>query len=164
MEQQKTINLLGDTPNRATKFRTKNWVEINDGSYGVYNFDIQIKFKTLMIRSSLYDQSDAYTLVKVTITVPNTGTAAALNNRNKKVIFKNFGLFTDCISEISNKEINHAKDIDVVMPRHNLIEYSEHYLKLSGSLWQYQRDEPFINDEDVEQDSIFNDASSFNFF
>ena len=123
---------------------------------------IQIKFKTLMIRSSLYDQSDAYTLVKVTITVPNTGTAAALNNRNKKVIFKNCGLFTDCISETSNKEIDHAKDIDVVMPRHNLIKYSEHYLKSSGSLWQYQRDEPFINDEDVTID-IPDDPDSASF-
>ena len=80
-----------------------------------------------MLRSSLCDYSDECTLVKGAITVPNTGTTAALNNRNKKVIFKNCAPFTDCISEISNKEIDHAKDIDAVMPMYNLIEYSDNY-------------------------------------
>ena len=61
------------------------------------------------------------------ITVPNTGIAAAPNNRNKKVMFKNSSPFTDCISEIINKEIDHAKDIDAVMPMYNLIEYSDNY-------------------------------------
>ena len=51
-----------------------------------------------------------YILVKGTITVPNTGAAAAHNNRNKKVIFTNCVPFTDCLSEIKNKEIDHAKD------------------------------------------------------
>ena len=48
-----------------------------------------------------------------TITVPNTGTTGAPNNRNKKVIFKNCDPFTDCISEMNNKDIDHAKNIDV---------------------------------------------------
>ena len=80
-----------------------------------------------MLRSSLCDYSDECTLVEGAITVPNTGTTAARNNRNKKVIFKNCAPFTDCISEISNKEIDHAKDIDAVMPMYNLIEYSDNY-------------------------------------
>ena len=62
-----------------------------------------------MIRSSLCDYSDAYIFVKRTITVENTGTTAAPNNRNKKVIFKNYAPFTGCVSEINNKEIDHAK-------------------------------------------------------
>ena len=66
-----------------------------------------------MIRSSLCHYTDAYILVTRTITVPNTGTAAAPNNRNKKVIFKKCAPFPDCISEINNKEIDHAKSIDV---------------------------------------------------
>ena len=70
-----------------------------------------------------------YILVKGTIAVTNTGTAVAPNNRNKKVIFKNCAPFTYCISEINNKEIDHAKKIDVVMPMYNLIEYSDNYLK-----------------------------------
>ena len=30
MEYQKVINLVDNTSNQAFKFRTKNWVEIND--------------------------------------------------------------------------------------------------------------------------------------
>ena len=45
MEQQKTANLLDNTPNQPTKIRTKNWVEINDDAGGTYNQDSQIKFK-----------------------------------------------------------------------------------------------------------------------
>ena len=131
MKYQKIINLLDNTPNQPSKFKTKNWVEINDESHGVYNIGSQIKFKTSMLRSSLCEYSDAYILVKGTITVPNARTAATPNNRNKKVIIKNCAPLTDCISEINNK------DIDVVMPMYNLIEYSENYSKISGCLWQY---------------------------
>ena len=87
------------------------------------------KFKTLMLGSSLWDYSDSYILVKGTITVPNT---AASNNINKKVIFKNWAPFIDCLREINSKEIDHAKDIDVVMPMYNLIEHSDNYLETSG--------------------------------
>ena len=37
MEYQKIINSLDNTPNQLIKFRTKNWVEINDDSRGTYN-------------------------------------------------------------------------------------------------------------------------------
>ena len=46
MEYQKIINLFDNTPNQPTKFRKKNWVEINDDSLGTYNTNSQIKFKT----------------------------------------------------------------------------------------------------------------------
>ena len=55
MEYQKIINLLDNTPNQPTKFRTKNWVEINDDAHKTYSTNSQIKFKTLMFRSSLCD-------------------------------------------------------------------------------------------------------------
>ena len=85
MEYQKIINLLDNTPNQPSKFKTKNWVEINDGSYGVYNTGNPIKFENSIIRSSLCDYSYAYILVKRTITVPNTAAADAdSNDRNKK--------------------------------------------------------------------------------
>ena len=67
MEYQKIINLLDNTPNQPTKFRTKNWIEINDDSHGMYNTNSQIKFKTSMLRSSLCDYSDADILVSGTI-------------------------------------------------------------------------------------------------
>ena len=64
--------MLDNTSNQPPKFKTKNWVEINDESQGTYNKDNQIRFETSMLRSSLCDYSDAYILVKGTITVVNT--------------------------------------------------------------------------------------------
>ena len=135
MGYQKIANLLDNTSNQPSKFKTKNWVEINDGVRGVYSPNKQIRFKTSMLRSSLCDYSDTYILVKGNITVNNT--AAAANNTNKKVIFKNCAPFTNCISKINNTQIDNAEYIDIVMPMYNLIEYSDDYLKTSGSLWQY---------------------------
>ena len=97
MEYQKITHFLDNASNQPSKFRTKNWFEINDESRGGYNVNSQIKFKTTMLKSILCDYSDAYILVKGTITVDNTGTAAAPNNRNKKVIFKNCAPSTNCI-------------------------------------------------------------------
>ena len=84
MEYEKITNLLDNASNQSSKFKIKNWVEINDESRGGYNINSQIKFKTTMLKPSLCDYSDAYILVKVTITVSNTGADAAPNNRNKK--------------------------------------------------------------------------------
>ena len=81
--------MLDSTPNRPSKFKTKTWVQINNESHGVCNIGSLIKLKTSILRSSLCDYSDMYILVKGTITVPNPGTAADFNNRNKKVILKN---------------------------------------------------------------------------
>ena len=75
--------MLDTTPNQPTKFRTKNWVEINYDSRGTYNFNSQIKFKNLMLRSSLCDYREAEVLVSGTVTVPNTGVAA--NPKNGKI-------------------------------------------------------------------------------
>ena len=87
-----------------------------------------------MLRSSVCVYNDAYKLFKGTIIVTNTGKAAAPNNRNKNVIFKNCIPSTDYISEINNTEIDHAKDIDVVMPMYNSIEDTDNYSKTSRSL------------------------------
>ena len=78
MEYQKIINLLDNTPNQLSKFRTKNWTEINDQSRGVYNTNSDIRFKTTMLKSSLCDFSDAYVLVKRTITIAGAEADAAV--------------------------------------------------------------------------------------
>ena len=122
MEYQKIINLLDNTSNEPSKFKTKNWVQMNDKSRGTYNINSQIKFKTTMLKSSLCDYSDAYILVKGYIAVPNTATAGAdANNTNKKVIFKNCAPFTNCINEINNTQVDNAKDIDIVMPTYSIV-------------------------------------------
>ena len=77
MEYQKIANLIDDTSNQPSKFKTKNCVEINDESRGAYNVNSQIKFKTTMLKSSLCDYSDAYVLVKGTITIVGEGDDAA---------------------------------------------------------------------------------------
>ena len=115
--------MLYNTANQPSKFRTKNWVEINDDSRGTYNTNTQIKVNTSMLKSSLCDYNDAYICVKGIITVPKTSAAAtAANNTKKIVIFKNFIPFTDCISEINNTQVDDAKNINVVMPMYTLIE------------------------------------------
>ena len=45
MEYQKIINLSDATTNKPSKFRTRNWVAINDESQGTYNESNEIKFK-----------------------------------------------------------------------------------------------------------------------
>ena len=146
MEYQKIANLLDDASNHPSKFKIKNWVEINDESKETCNVNSHIKFKTTMLISSLFDYGDACVLVKGTITINNTPVAGAdANNTKKKVIFKNCAPFTNCISEINNTQIDNAKDLDILMPTYNLIEYSDNYSKTSGSLWQYCKDIPAVS-------------------
>ena len=157
MEYQKVVNLIAGASNQPFKFRTKNWAEINDESRGTYNVNSQIKFKTTMLKSRLCDYSDAYILVKGTITVNNTVAADAdANNTNKKVIFENCVPFTNCINEINNAQVDNAKDTDIVMPIYNLIEYSDNYSKTSGKLTQYCKDIPAVDNNNA----IFNFAEN----
>ena len=147
MEYQKIANLLNDASNQPSKFRTRNWVEINDESRGTYTSD-DIKFKTIMLRSNLCDYAEAYVLVKGTITITGAGNddpTKQPGERDKSVTFKNCAPFTKCISRINNTGIDNAKDIDIVMAMYNLIEYNDNYLKTSGSLYQYYKDDPNDN-------------------
>ena len=64
MEYQKIINLLDNTSNQPSKFRAKNWVEIDDDSRGTFNTNSQLKFKTTLLKSSICSYSDLYILVK----------------------------------------------------------------------------------------------------
>ena len=101
-----------------------------------------------MIRSNLCDYADAYILINGRITITGAEADAAArkaDERDKGVIFKNCAPFVECISRINNTEISNAKDIDIVMPVYNLIEYSDNYSKTSGSLWQYYKDNPNDN-------------------
>ena len=149
MEYQKIASLLDSASNQPSKFRTRNWVKINDENRGRYDSN-NIKFKTTMLRSNLCDYADAYILVKgmITITVEgNDAAARQADERDKGVTFKNCVPFTKCISRTNNTgiDIDTAQDNDIVMPMYNLIEYSDNYSKTSGSLWQYYRDGPNDN-------------------
>ena len=147
MEYQKIADLLESTSDNLSKFRTRNWIKINDESRGNYaNGDI--KFKTTMLRSNLFDYADSHILVKETITITGEGADAAAeraDERDKGVTFKNCAPFTKFISRINNTDIDNAHDIDIIMPMYNVIEYSDNYSKTSGSLWQYYKDDPNDN-------------------
>ena len=104
-----------------------------------------------MLKSSLHDYSDTYILVKGRITITGAGDNAAArqaDEENKGVRFKNCALFVNCKNEINNTVIDNAKDVDIVMPVYEMLEYSDNYTKLYGSLWQGSKDEPndnFVN-------------------
>ena len=91
-----------------------------------------------MLKSSLCDFSDEYILVKGKITITGAGDDAAAgpaDEGDKGVALKNCAPFNNCISEINNTQVDNAKDIGIVMPMYNLIEYSDNYAKTCGSLW-----------------------------
>ena len=96
---------------------------------------------------------DANIFVKGKITITGAGddaVARQADEGDKGVAFKNCAPFTNCISIKNNTQIDNAKDIDIVMPMYNLMEYSDSYAKTSGSLWQYYKDEPNDNLADSE--------------
>ena len=72
----------------------------------------------MMLKTSLFNYSDAYILVSGTITITGAGAddvAKRAYERNKGVIFNKCAPFTDCRSEINNPQIDNAKDLDDVM-------------------------------------------------
>ena len=100
MEYQKIANLWDSASNQPSRFRTRNWVEVNDHSQGTYT-NADINFKTTMLKSDLCDYAHAYTFVKGTITITGHGDDAAArqaDERDKGVIFKNCAPFVKCIN------------------------------------------------------------------
>ena len=120
MEFQKIINLLGTTSDNKDLpiFVNKKWIEIYDQSEKNYRPNKEIWIKTSMIRSDLCDFSDAYIVVKGTITAEGDNNA---NKRNKNLACKNNAPFIKCISKINCIKINNTEDLDVVMPMYNLL-------------------------------------------
>ena len=78
MEHYKMSKLLNNST--VSKFVTKKWIEVNDLSSSQYPVDKSIRFKTSMLRSNLCDYSDAYIVVKESITVEGTNET----NKQKK--------------------------------------------------------------------------------
>ena len=140
MEFQKITNFLDTTSDDKDlpRFITKKWIKVYDQSGRNYNVNKEIRIKTSMLKSDLCDFSDAFIVVKGTITVTNPDNA----KRKKSVAFKNNAPFINCISKINGVKIDNAEDLDVVMPMYNLLEYSKNYRKTTGSLWNYYRYEP----------------------
>ena len=147
MEHDKINNLLLSEDNESeklSKFITRQYIEVSSLS-NTYNENKSIRFKTPMLRTNLCDYSDAYILVKGTITVTAPGVNNNADNirdkRNRPLILKNNAPFVSCITRINGKLIEDADDLDIVMSMYNLLEYSKNYRKTIGSLYNYYRDE-----------------------
>ena len=136
MEHDKIDNLLlsedseSEVSKQLSKFVTREDVKVKSLS-NKYNENKSIRFKTPMLRSSLCDYSDAYILVKGTITVTAPGVNNNANNirnkRNRPLILKNNAPFVSSITRINRELIENADDLDIVMPMYNLLEYSKNY-------------------------------------
>ena len=153
MEFQKIVNLLDTTSDDKDlpRFVTKKWIDVYDQLEKNYNVNKEITIKTPMLRSNLCAYSDAYIVVKGTITVTDPDNA----KRNKSVAFKNNAPFINCISKINGVKIDNVEDLDVVMLMYNLLEYSKNYRKTTGSFWNCYRDEP--------SDPISSNSESFKY-
>ena len=129
MEFQEIANFLDTTLNDKDlpRFVTKNWIKVYDQSGENYSANKENRIKESMLRSDLCDFSDAYIVVKGTITVnkktftakaPNntaanaTATNTANNNAfgEKKLIFKSNAPFINCISKINGVKIDNTED------------------------------------------------------
>ena len=160
MEYDKINNLLLSEDNESeklSKFVTREYVRVNSLS-NAYNENKSIRFKTPMLRSNLCDYSDAYILVKGTITVTAPGANNNANNirdkRNRPLILKNNAPFVSCITRINGELIEDADDLDIAMSMHNLLDYSKNYRKTMGSLYNYYRDELSDDADDNNFDNI----------
>ena len=160
MEHDKinNLSLSEDNENEVLpKFVTREYVRINS-LLNTYNENKSIRFKTPILRSSLCDYSDAYILVKDTITVTAPGVNNDANNKrdkkNRPVILKNNAPFVSCITRINGELIEDANGLDIVIPMYNLLEYGKNYRKTTGSLYNYYRDELSDDADDNNFDNI----------
>ena len=132
MEYQKNTNFLGTTLDEVPRFITKKWVEVHDQSGSAddrYKPNKQISFKTSMLRSDLCYFSDAYIVVKGDITLTKTHRKGIIDIRNRFLASKNKVPFTNCISKINNVLTDNVKDLDIVIPMYNFLEYNKKYRK-----------------------------------
>ena len=161
MENQKIINLLDKDDIDSKHFATKKWYIINDENntnYGVNkdtgaNNPDAIKYDTRVLKPNLCDYADTYILVDGTI---RAGGADA----NNRLTLKNCAPFTKCNSEINDKHVDTAENLNIVMPMYNLIEYSDNYQESSATLYQYKIDEP---PDDIANDLTQDNSKSFDY-
>ena len=167
MGYNKITNLLGKLDeDEIPKFTTIKWIEIFDQSNGTYNKNKDIRLKTNQLRNDLCDFNDAYIVVTGKITAANPGNDD--NVYNRKISLKNSALVFNCTLKINSQLIEHAQDLDIVMPTYNLLYYSKNFRKAARSFWNYCPDMPksgHDNNANLIQRIIYpiKDLESFNY-
>ena len=159
---QKIINLLHKIDTDSKHFAIKKWYIINDENntnYGVgkdtgVNNPDTIKYDTRVLKPNLCDYAEVHILVDGTI----RATAA---DANTKLALKNCALFIKCNLKINDEHVDTAENLDIVMPRYNLIEYSDNYQDSLATLYQYKRDEP--TEGDAIADLTADNSDSFKY-
>ena len=153
MKTKKIVNLLNSSENEYSKFATRKSYFIDSESKGIYSH----KFLTSSLEASLCNYSGAYVLV--------TGNISVLGaNNNIKVAVKHCASFRKFRTEMNGTFSDKTEHINIAMPMHNLIEYSDNYCDTSESLWQFKREE-IAGDVDLTVDGnhIPNNLSSFKY-
>ena len=146
METQKIINLLNDSSNEESKFAAKTWyVKDRQTAEDKYKPGNTIKCETETIKSSLWEYSDAFILA--------TGNVAVNAANDTDVAFKNCAPFSTCTTKVNNVFVDEANHIYIAIPMYNLIEYSDNYSDMAGSLWQFKRDEVPANNVELTIDN-----------
>ena len=86
------------------------------------------------MKNDLCDFNDAYIVVTGKITANDD------NVYNRKVSLKSSAPFFNCTLKINSQLIEDAQDLDIVIPRYNLLCYSKNFRKTTGSFWNYYPD------------------------
>ena len=102
-------------------------------------------YDTEVLNSNLCGYKDAYILVK--------GDIAILRLQVTQVTFKNSAPFTKCITKVFRTTVDDTEDLCIVMPMHNVIEYSSIYLETNG-LWFYSKDQTTNFNVDVANNNF----------
>ena len=125
------------------------WLEniANDQSNTNYDLKNESIYNTEVLKSNLCDYNDYFILVSADITAKAAPAA--------QVSFANCAPFTKCITKIDGTTIHDAKDLDLVMPMYNLIEYSSYYSKTTGNLWFYPNDKATTFNNNTENPDNF---------
>ena len=127
MKHPKIFKLLNEASH--PKFMTRKCDIVYDQWNANYNVGNDVIYDTEVLKSNLCDCNDAYILV--------TGNITIIVHQVTQVAFKNFALFTKCITKTDGTKIDDAWDLDWVMAMYNLKEYSLNYSEAIRRLWFY---------------------------
>ena len=140
MEHQKILNLMNDANN--SKFLTREWIIVNYNLKANYDGENETTYNTEVLKSNICDYNDAYILIRGDITVAAAGAT--------QVVFKSCAPLTKSITKIDGTTIDDAEDLDLVIPRYNLMEYSSKDSETTASLWFYSKGDATNFNADIE--------------
>ena len=125
------MNLLNEASD--SRFVTRKWNIVTDQSSANYDVGNEIIYNTEVLKSNLCDCNDVYILVR--------GDISVVESPATQVAFENFALITKCITKIDETTIDHAEDLDLIIPMYNLIEYRSSYSDVTVNLWFHSKNE-----------------------